>query len=221
MRTFQLLLKRIFDYIFCIILAVCASPFFLAACLLVKIASPEAPIFFTQHRVGFHKKDMIIYKLRTMTDERDAKGNLLPDEMRLKTWGKIVRKTNLDEIPQIINIFKNEMSLIGPRPILAREMLVMNVEEQDARQSVYPGITGLEAVHEGESSTRRQMAEFDLQYVRHWSLWLDIKILVLTAIRVLGFRRPEDNIRAPDIEMELAKIFMSQNVDCNEEVASK
>ncbi len=202
-KQLQLIIKRTFDYLFCIILAICSSPFFLIAVLIVKIASPESPVMFKQKRVGYKQKEMVIYKLRSMTNECDENGNLLPDEVRLKTWGKIIRKTNLDEIPQILNIFKNEMSLIGPRPILPKEMLIMSEDEQKERQSVYPGITGWEAVHERDSSTRREMAEFDLYYVRNWSLWLDIKVVFMTAFEIFGFRRPEDSVRAPDINKEL------------------
>lgn len=124
-------------------------------------------------------------------------GELLPDEVRLKKWGKIVRATNMDELFQIWNILKGEMSFIGPRPILAKEMLVMTDEEQTERQAGSPGITGWEAVHEGESENRRQMAEQDLYYVRNWSLKLDWIVFFTTIKLVLGFGRPDDSVRAP------------------------
>ena len=141
-----------------------------------------------------------MYKLRSMTNERDAEGNLLPDEVRLKTWGKIVRKTNMDELFQIWNILLGEMSFIGPRPILPQEMLVMTEEEQKERQSMRPGITGWEAIHEGESESRREMAEFDLYYVRNWSLGMDWKIFYTTIGLVVGFARPDDKYRAPKLD---------------------
>lgn len=203
MRGIQTVAKRAFDYLFGIVLAVLSFPFLLLAMLIVRIASPEAPVLFRQERIGRKRRTITIYKIRSMTAETDDEGRLLPDEMRLKPWGKLIRKTNLDEIPQIFNILKNEMSLIGPRPLLPREMLVMSEEEQELRQSVFPGITGWEAVHEGESSSRREMAEFDLEYVRNWSLALDLKIIFMTAYIVLGFRRPPDAVRAPDIDQEL------------------
>lgn len=205
MKLVQYLLKRLFDYVFSALLVICSSPFFLLAALTVKIASPESPILFKQKRVGYRQKEMIIYKLRTMTNETDENGNLLPDEVRLKRWGKIIRKTNLDEIPQVLNVFKRQLSLIGPRPLLEKEMLVMNEEERALRQSVLPGITGWEAVNEGKSASRRQMAEFDLYYVRHWSIWMDIKIVFITAFIVFGFLRPKDAVRAPSIDEELAQ----------------
>ena len=138
-----------------------------------------------------------MYKLRSMTNECDTDGNLLPDEVRLKKWGKIVRATNMDELFQIWNILKGEMSFIGPRPILPEEMKVMTEAEQKERQSMRPGITGWEAVHEGESSTRREMAMFDLYYVRNWSLKLDWLVFYKTIAIVLGFQRPDDSVRAP------------------------
>lgn len=138
-----------------------------------------------------------------MTNDKDVQGNYLPDEMRLKKWGKIIRKTNLDEIPQIFNILKNEMSLIGPRPLLPKEMFVMSDLEQKKRQSVFPGITGWEAVNEGKSKNRREMAQFDLYYANNWSILLDMKILFLTAYLVFAYKRPSDAIRAPKIDNEI------------------
>ena len=135
-----------------------------------------------------------------MTNECDAEGNLLPDEQRLKTWGKVIRKLSLDELSQIFNILSGQMSWIGPRPLLPREMLVMTEDEQRERQSVIPGITGWEAVNEGKSSTRREMAEFDLYYVRHWSLLLDLRIFFMTVGKLLGARRPDDAHRAPKLD---------------------
>ena len=194
-----LLIKRIADYIFCILLLLCSSPFLGVAALIVRFASPESPILFKQERVGFRGKKIVMNKLRTMTNERDANGELLPDEIRMKSWGKFIRRTNLDEIPQVFNILRGEMSLIGPRPLLEREMGVMSEAEQEKRQSVLPGITGWEAIHENESGDRRQMAIYDLYYVEHWSLALDLKIFFSTAFIVLFNRRPGDDKRAPKL----------------------
>ena len=190
-------IKRLFDLILALILFIPGAIVLLLGMLFVKIVSPESSPIFKQVRVGYKNKHFTMYKLRSMTNERDAEGNLLPDEVRLKTWGKIVRKTNMDELFQIWNILKGEMSFIGPRPILAKEMLVMTTEEQQERQSMRPGITGWEAVHEGESSTRREMAEMDLYYVRNWSLKLDWLVFYKTLQIVLGFQRPDDSVRAP------------------------
>lgn len=189
--------KRLFDLVLALILFIPASLVLLCGIIFVKIVSPESSPIFMQERVGYKKKLFTLYKLRSMTNERDKKGELLPDELRLKKWGKIVRKTNMDELFQIWNILKGEMSFIGPRPILAKEMLVMTEAEQEERQSMRPGITGWEAVHEGESENRRQMAEFDLYYVRNWSLKLDWLVFFKTFAIVFGFQRPDDSVRAP------------------------
>ena len=191
------LIKRLLDLILALMLFIPAALVLLFGVLFVSIVSPESSPIFKQERVGFRGKLFTLFKLRSMTNERDENGDLLPDEMRLKKWGKIVRKTNMDELFQIWNILKGEMSFIGPRPILAKEMLVMTTEEQQERQSMRPGITGWEAVHEGESSTRREMAEKDLYYVRNWSLKLDWLVFYKTFQIVLGFQRPDDSVRAP------------------------
>ena len=191
------LIKRLFDLILALMLFIPAAFVPLCGILFVNIVSPESSPIFKQERVGFKGKLFTLLKLRSMTNERDENGDLLTDEMRLKKWGKIVRKTNMDELFQIWNILKGEMSFIGPRPILAKEMLVMTTEEQQERQSMRPGITGWEAVHEGESSTRREMAEKDLYYVRNWSLKLDWLVFYKTFQIVLGFQRPDDSVRAP------------------------
>lgn len=189
--------KRLFDLILALILLIPASLVLLCGITFVKIVSSESSPIFKQQRVGYRGKLFILYKLRSMTNECDENGKLLPDEVRLKKWGKIVRKTNMDELFQIWNILKGEMSFIGPRPILAKEMQVMTEPEQAERQSMRPGITGWEAVHEGESENRRQMAEFDLYYVRNWSLKLDWMVFYKTIQIVLGFQRPDDSVRAP------------------------
>lgn len=189
--------KRLFDLVLALILFIPASLVLLCGIIFVKIVSPESSPIFKQERVGYKNKLFTLYKLRSMTNERDKNGELLPDELRLKKWGKIVRKTNMDELFQIWNILKGEMSFIGPRPILAKEMLVMTEAEQTERQSMRPGITGWEAVHEGESENRRQMAEFDLYYVRNWSLKLDWLVFFKTFAIVFGFQRPDDSVRAP------------------------
>ena len=193
-------IKRAFDFLLSLILFIPGAIVLLLGMLFVKIVSPESSPIFKQVRVGYQNKHFTMYKLRSMTNERDADGNLLPDEVRLKTWGKIVRKTNMDELFQIWNILLGEMSFIGPRPILPQEMLVMTEDEQKERQSMRPGITGWEAIHEGESESRREMAEFDLYYVRNWSLGMDWKIFYTTVGLVVGFARPDDKYRAPKLD---------------------
>lgn len=189
--------KRLADFLLAVILLIPSVIVLLLGMFFVIIVSPESSPIFKQTRVGYKNRLFTMYKLRSMTNERDVEGNLLPDEERLKKWGKIIRKTNMDELFQIWNILKGEMSFIGPRPILPEEMKVMTETEQTERQSMRPGITGWEAIHEGESSNRREMAMFDLYYVRNWSLKLDWIVFYRTIAVVLGFQRPNDSVRAP------------------------
>lgn len=196
----QKFFKRLFDLLLAIVLFVPAAVILLLGVLFVAIVSPGSSPIFKQVRVGYKGKHFTMYKLRSMTNERDAEGNLLPDEVRLKNWGKIIRKTNIDELFQIWNILIGQMSWIGPRPILPAEMLVMTEEEQHERQSMRPGITGWEAIHEGESENRRQMAEFDLYYVRNWTLGLDWQVFYRTVAIIFGMQRPDDSVRAPKVQ---------------------
>lgn len=198
----ELFAKRILDLLLAILLFIPAIIVLLLGLFFVALASPGSSPIFKQVRVGYKGKLFTMYKLRSMTNERDEKGELLPDEVRLKTWGKIIRKTNIDELFQIWNILIGQMSFIGPRPLLPVEMLVMTDEEQKERQSMRPGITGWEAVHEGESSTRREMAMFDLYYVRNWSLKLDWLVFYKTIAIIFGFQRPDDSVRAPKMTDE-------------------
>lgn len=194
--------KRIFDVCFALLVSIFAFPIIAVFMLIVKIASPESPVIFRQERIGYKRKPFTILKLRTMTNERDENGELLPDEQRLKSWGKIIRKLSIDELTQIIHIFSGEMSWIGPRPLLPKEMLVMTEEEQEIRQSVLPGITGWEAVNEDKSDDRRAMAEFDLEYVRNWSLGFDVKIFFMTVAKLFIADRSDEEHRAPKLKEE-------------------
>ena len=155
-------------------------------------------------------------KLRTMTNQKDENGDLLPDEQRLKWWGKIIRKTNIDELTQILHILVGQMSFIGPRPLLPKEMLVMTSQEQEKRQSVRPGIVGWESVNEEKSSSRAEMARFDLYYVDNWSLKLDAKIFFMTLFGI--FKRPDDSLRAPKLdEKEIEKAQEREKIESNKD----
>lgn len=193
-KKVQQVIKRVFDIVFSIILLVFASPVFLIAMAFVKINSPGSPVFFRQVRAGYKCKPFTIYKLRSMTDERDENGQLLPDEKRLKLWGKIIRKTNIDEIPQVINVLKGEMSLIGPRPVLPSDVEKFN-EYQRHRQDALPGISGWEAVNEWQTPTWDKKFEYDIFYVDNFSLWLDFKIFLKTIYVVFFARRPGEDYR--------------------------
>lgn len=196
------IVKRAFDLSAAALGGVFAVPVILAATAVIHRNSPEDPAIFRQTRVGRGGKLFTMYKLRTMTNEKDADGNLLPDEQRTRRWGEIMRRLNIDELPQILNILKGEMSWIGPRPLLPHEMEVMTAAEQAERQSVPPGVTGWEAVNESKSDSRRRMAEYDLEYVRNWSIGFDIRILWRTFLLLLADKRPSDAFRAPKVKEE-------------------
>lgn len=198
-------IKRIFDLFFGILLGIIALPILLITSIFIFICSPEASPIFRQVRIGYRGKKFAMMKLRTMTNQRDSKGELLSDEERLKWWGKFIRKTNIDELTQILHILAGQMSFIGPRPLLPKEMMVMTKKEQKKRQSVLPGIVGWESVNEEKSSSRAQMAQYDLYYVEHWSLRLDAKIFFMTIYRIFSFSRPEDSLRAPQLSEEEIK----------------
>lgn len=159
-----------------------ASPIFLVIALLLAIANKGTP-FFTQSRPGKNGKLFNIIKFKTMNDKRDLKGNLLSDYIRLTRIGKFVRKTSLDEIPQLINIIKGDMSLVGPRPLLPQYLELYN-DEQKKRHNVKPGITGWAQVNGRNAISWKQKFEYDIWYVKNISFWLDIKILFLTVIKV-------------------------------------
>ena len=207
-RSFALKVKRAFDFIFAIIVSPVAIPIICVAIIVIVLNSPEASPIFKQTRTGYAGKEFTIFKLRTMTNEKDSAGNLLSDEKRLKSWGKIIRKLSIDELTQILNILLGQMSWIGPRPLLPKEMSVMTKAEQAERQSMLPGISGWEAVNESKSDDRREMAEYDLYYVRNWSLKLDADIFVRTVWILLGARRADDEHRAPKL-----KESSSENLD--------
>ena len=194
--------KRVFDILFALVVSIFAFPIIGIFMIVVKIASPESPVIFKQERIGYKGKPFKIHKLRSMTNERDENGELLPDEQRLKGWGKLIRKLSIDELTQIVHIFSGKMSWIGPRPLLPKEMLVMTEEEQKERQSVLPGITGWEAVNEDKSDNRRAMAEFDLFYARNWSIGLDIKIFFMTIAKLFKADRSDEAHRAPKLKEE-------------------
>ena len=201
----QKIVKRVFDFLFALICSIFALPIILVAMLIVHIKSPEAPTIFKQKRIGYKGKEFTIYKLRTMTDARDENGELLPDEYRLKRWGEVMRTLNIDELTQIFNILKFQMSWIGPRPLLPHEMSVMTLEEQKLRQSMMPGITGWEALNEAKTDSREEMAQYDLYYVKNWSLWFDIKIFFRTIGVIFTKSRAEDSYRAPKVKADEIK----------------
>lgn len=158
------------------------SPLFFVIGLFVMIRLGR-PIFFTQPRPGLHGDAFAMYKFRTMTNERDEQGKLLPNEQRMTKFGNFLRSTSLDELPELFNVLKGDMSLVGPRPLLM-EYLPYFSEEQNRRHEVRPGITGWAQVNGRNAIDWDQKLELDIWYVDNRSFWLDIKILWLTVFRV-------------------------------------
>lgn len=142
------------------------------------------PVIFTQSRPGLNGKIFHFYKFRTMTDDRDREGKLLPDDFRLTSMGLFLRKTSLDELPQMLNVLKGEMSFVGPRPLLVR-YLDRYTPEQLRRHEVKPGITGLAQVNGRNALSWEEKFQLDVWYIDHWTLWLDLKILFLTVWKVI------------------------------------
>ena len=176
------MLKRIFDLVAVIAGLLLIWPLILLLALLVRLKI-GAPIFFSQTRPGLHGKPFVMYKFRTMTNERDSEGNLLPDAIRLTPFGKFLRSTSLDELPELINVFKGEMSLVGPRPLLM-EYLPLYSPEQARRHDVRPGVTGWAQVNGRNAISWDDKFKLDVWYVDNQSLWLDIKILWMTLAKV-------------------------------------
>ncbi|WP_275670693.1 sugar transferase [Neobacillus notoginsengisoli] len=176
-------MKRLVDLVLSILGLILFFPFILLTAVLIRIKL-GSPILFKQERPGLNGEIFQLYKFRTMTDERDQQGRLLPDQERLTSFGKMVRSFSLDEFPQLINVIKGEMSLIGPRPLLS-EYLSLYSEEQAKRHLVKPGITGWAQVNGRNALTWEEKFKLDVWYVQNQSFYLDLKILFLTMKKVL------------------------------------
>lgn len=175
--------KRFFDIVLSLLGLLIISPIFLLIWLFLAIANKGAGAFFIQERPGKDERIFKVIKFKTMTDEKDASGNLLPDAQRLTKVGKFVRSTSLDEIPQLLNVIKGDMSLIGPRPLLVQYLPLYN-DTQRRRHEVRPGITGWAQVNGRNALSWEQKFKFDVWYVENLSLPLDIKILFKTIKKV-------------------------------------
>ena len=175
-------IKRCFDFIVSLIAIIVFSLFMIITAFIVRFKL-GSPVIFKQQRPGLHGKPFYVYKYRTMTDKRDKNGELLPDNVRLTKTGKIIRKLSLDELPQLFNVLKGDISLVGPRPLLM-EYLPLYTKEQARRYEVKPGITGWAQVNGRNAISWEQKFDLDVWYVDHQSFWLDIKILFLTVLKV-------------------------------------
>jgi lipopolysaccharide/colanic/teichoic acid biosynthesis glycosyltransferase len=176
-------IKRVVDIAGASVGIILVAPVLLVVSLLVLLTMGR-PVLFRQQRPGLRGKPFTLYKFRTMRDARTASGELLPDDLRLTTFGKWLRSTSLDELPELFNVLKGEMSLVGPRPLLM-EYLPRYSPEQARRHEVKPGITGWAQVNGRNALTWEEKFRMDVWYVDHWNLWLDMKIVLLTIWKVL------------------------------------
>ena len=175
--------KRLFDFILALIAIIVLSPVLLITAFFVR-SKLGSPIIFKQERPGKNEKIFTLYKFRTMTDEKDEKGNLLPDEVRLTKFGKMLRSTSLDELPELFNILLGDMSIVGPRPLLVRYLPLYN-KQQKHRHDVRPGFTGWAQCNGRNSISWEEKFDLDVYYVNHISLLLDVKIIFKTVKIVL------------------------------------
>lgn len=175
--------KRCLDFLLSLAALIILSPVLLLVAILVRCKLGN-PILFKQERPGLHEKIFCMYKFRTMTDAKDADGNLLPDEVRLTKFGKLLRSTSLDELPELFNILKGDMAIVGPRPLLVQYLPRYN-ERQHHRHDVRPGFTGLAQVNGRNSISWQEKFEWDVKYVEQVSFLMDVKIIAKTVGVVL------------------------------------
>lgn len=180
---YKAIFKPLLDFILALVALILLSPVFILVGILLSIANNGTP-FFVQTRPGKNEKLFSIVKFKTMNDKSDTSGNLVSDAERLTVAGKFIRKTSLDEIPQLINVLKGDMSLIGPRPLLPQYLTLYNAE-QKKRHQVKPGITGWAQVNGRNAISWEQKFNFDVWYVDNMSFWIDLKIVILTIQKVL------------------------------------
>ncbi len=180
---YEKFLKRCLDFVLSFCALVILSPIFIILIILGMIFMGGNP-FFTQKRPGKNERIFKLVKFRTMNNRCDKNGELLPDDVRLNKYGRILRSTSLDELPELINILKGDMSIVGPRPQLVRDMVFMS-REQRRRHSVRPGLTGLAQVNGRNNITWEQKFEYDLQYISDITFWNDVKIIIKTVEKVL------------------------------------
>jgi lipopolysaccharide/colanic/teichoic acid biosynthesis glycosyltransferase len=190
--------KRFLDILLSLLALICLSPVFLIVTLLLYIANEGAGAFFLQERPGYKGKIFKVIKFKTMNDKKDENGKLLLDTLRITKVGKIVRATSLDELPQLINVLKGDMSLIGPRPLLVK-YLPLYSEEQMKRHNVRPGITGWAQCHGRNTLTWAKKFEYDVWYVNHLSFLTDLKVIyysLLTILKREGINTADETTKA-------------------------
>ena len=181
-QTMYTVIKRAFDILVSALGLLILSPLLLILAVLVRVKL-GSPVFFRQERPGYHEKIFLLYKFSSMKDARDKNGDELPDDQRLSKFGKLLRASSLDELPELFNVLKGDMSLVGPRPLLVKYLPLYNAE-QHRRHEAMPGITGWAQIHGRNAISWEEKFRLDVWYVDHRSLWLDLKILFLTFKKV-------------------------------------
>ncbi|MEA3415156.1 MAG: sugar transferase [Thermodesulfobacteriota bacterium] len=182
-KRYTNLAKRLFDLTVAVPSVIVLLPIFILISFFVRIRI-GSPVLFCQVRPGLHGRPFTIYKFRTMTDERDENGNLFHDAERLTPFGRFLRRTSLDELPELWNVIKGDMSIVGPRPLLM-QYLDRYTPEQARRHEVKPGITGWAQVNGRNAISWEDKFKLDVWYVDNWSIWLDLKIILMTVLKVL------------------------------------
>lgn len=191
---YRKLLKRLLDIILSLVAIVALSPLLLIIAVLVRLKL-GSPVLFKQKRPGFGEKIFTMYKFRTMTDERNENGELLPDSLRLTGFGKILRETSLDELPELFNIIKGDMSIVGPRPQLVKDIVFMTSEQRE-RHAVRPGLTGWAQINGRNNITWEKKLALDIEYVERITLIKDLKIILMTIAKV--FKKEDINTDGMD-----------------------
>lgn len=202
-------IKRVTDFVFALLLLILLSPLLLVVTIWLHFANKGAGAFFTQERPGKDEKIFKLYKFKSMTDERDVEGNLLPDAERITRAGRFVRSTSIDELPQLLNVLKGDMSFIGPRPLLVR-YLPYYTEREHHRHNVRPGITGLSQVSGRNNLKWDERLEMDVKYVEELCFLLDLRIALNTIKKVFG----QENIVVvmdPTVNVPLDEYRRSRN----------
>ena len=209
---YQKFFKRFLDFVLSLVALIVLSPVFLIVAILVRVKL-GSPVIFKQKRPGKDEKIFTLYKFRTMTDEKDENGNLLPDEVRLTKFGKLLRSTSLDELPELVNILKGEMSIVGPRP-LSVKYIDYYTEEEHHRHDILPGLTGWAQVNGRNDLQWEERFQYDLEYVKKVSLSFDIKIIFKTIGNV--FHGRNITVRGTGKVIDFDKYRMKQMEEKNE-----
>ncbi|MCP1154197.1 sugar transferase [Peribacillus frigoritolerans] len=206
-------IKRLMDFILSLIAIIVLSPVLLIVTILVKVKL-GSPVLFKQKRPGLNEKIFMMYKFRTMTDERDENGKLLPDSIRLTKFGKFLRSTSLDELPELLNILRGDMSIIGPRPLSIKYLPYFN-ETEKQRHDVRPGLTGLAQINGRNSISWEEKFEYDIKYVNHINFVGDVKIIFMTVFKVLK----RSNIGQAEEAPESFHIVRQRQIDSKRKVS--